>query len=247
MGRLDEIDLSLKLPKAEYEERLVAAQKRLLALRLHLGGQTNDGELGPGLLVVVEGSDAGGKGGAIKRMVEHLDPRHYDVYAYSKPTEREKRHHHLWRFWRVVPGLGGMCVFDRSWYGRVLVERIEGFATTAQWQRAYEEIVDFERSLVLEGVILVKFWLQVSKEEQLRRFKSREQDPLRRWKLNDEDWRNRAKWDHYAEAAEEMFARTDHDLAPWNLIAGEQKRWARVAVLETLNDRIEEGLERWNG
>ena len=245
MGRLDEIDLSLRLKKEEYERRLKAAQTRFLGNRLRLGGQTTDGELGPGLLVVVEGTDAGGKGGAVKRIVERLDPRHFEVYAYAKPTPREKRHHFLWRFWRDIPGLGGMCVFDRSWYGRVLVERVEGFATDAEWRRAYHEIVEFERSLVVEGVILVKFWLQVSKDEQLNRFRNRENDPLRRWKLNDEDWRNRAKWDRYTEAIEDMFAKTDHDLAPWDLIAGEQKKYARVAVLETLNRRVEEGIERY--
>jgi polyphosphate kinase 2 (PPK2 family) len=244
MPSLDDIDLTAKLGRDEYERRLAAAQQRFLELRLELGGLTNGGKIGPGLLVVVEGSDAGGKGGAIKRIVEHLDPRHYTVIAYAKPDEREKRHHYLWRFWREVPGLGGMCVFDRSWYGRVLVERIEGFATETEWRRAYDGIVDFERSLVEEGTIVVKFWLQVSQEEQLRRFEDRAEDPMRRWKLNDEDWRNRAKWDQYVEAIDEMFARTDHDHAPWNLISGEQKRWARVAVLETLNTRVEEGIER---
>ena len=245
MGRLDDIDLTERLSSHEYEERLVAAQEQFLKLRLKLGGQIGNGEVGPGLLVVMEGSDAGGKGGSIKRMVERLDPRHYSVYSYSKPTSREKRHHFLWRFWSKIPGLGGMCVFDRSWYGRLLVERVEDFATVEQWTRAYDEIVEFERSLVLEGVILVKFWLQVSEDEQLSRFKSRENDKLRQWKLTDEDWRNRDKWDQYAEAAEEMFERTEHELAPWNLISSEQKKWARVAVLETLNERIEEGIARW--
>jgi polyphosphate kinase 2 (PPK2 family) len=245
MGRLDDIDLTARLGRKEYEKRLKEAQRRFLGLRLHLGGQTRSGELGPGLLVVMEGSDAGGKGGAIRRIVEPLDPRHYDVHSFAKPTSREKRHHFLWRFWRDVPGKGGMCVFDRSWYGRVLVERVEGFATDEEWRRAYDEIVQFERSIVQEGVILVKFWLQVSKGEQLRRFRSREDDPFRRWKMTEEDWRNRRRWDDYVEAAEEMFARTDHDLATWDLISGEQKKWARVAVLETLCDRVEDGLVRW--
>jgi polyphosphate kinase 2 (PPK2 family) len=245
MGRLDDIDLTLRLSRDEYDERLAAAQKRFVELRLRLGGQTTDGEIGPGLLVVVEGVDAGGKGGAIRRTVEKLDPRHYSVYSYSKPDERSKRHHFLWRFWTKIPGLGGMCVFDRSWYGRLLVERVEGFATKAQWTRAYDEIVQFERSLVMEGVILVKFWLQVSQEEQLSRLLARKDDPLRRWKLNDEDWRNREKWPQYVEAIEDMFDKTDHELAPWNLVAGEQKKWARVDFLETLNDRVEEGLARW--
>ena len=138
-----------------------------------------------------------------------------------------------------------MCVFDRSWYGRVLVERIEGFATDDQWQRAYDEIVGFEQTLVLEGVMIVKFWLHIHEDEQLRRFQSRERDPLRRWKITDEDWRNRDKAPAYVWAAEDMFERTDHELAPWNLIGANQKRYTRVAVLDTLNQRIEEGMERW--
>jgi polyphosphate kinase 2 (PPK2 family) len=246
MGRLDDIDLSARLGNSEYEQRLTEAQEQFLELRLHLGGQTNGGVIGPGLLVVVEGMDAAGKGGAIKRIVERLDPRHYQVYAYAKPNERELRHHHMWRFWMKIPGRGGMCVFDRSWYGRPLVERVEGFATDEQWMRSYDEIVEFERSLVHEGVILVKFWLQVSQEEQLARFQDRADDPFRRWKLNDEDFRNRLRWPLYADAIEDMLAKTDHELAPWNLVSGEQKKWARVAVLETLNQRIVEGLTRSN-
>ena len=244
MGRLDEIDLTLRLGRDEYEQRLAAAQERFLKLRLELGGETNDGDIGPGLLVVVEGVDAGGKGGAIRRTVERLDPRHFSVYSYGKPDAREKRHHFLWRFWQKIPRQGGMCVFDRSWYGRVLVERVEEFATREEWMRAYDEIVQFERSLAMEGVIVVKFWLQISQDEQLKRFESRRDDPLRSWKLVDEDWRNRNKWPQYNAAIEDMFAMTDHDAAPWNLVAGEQKKWARVNFLETLNERVVEGIER---
>jgi polyphosphate kinase 2 (PPK2 family) len=244
-GRLPHLDLTQRLDRREYERRVAAAQRRLLQLRLHLGGQLGDGGIGPGLLVVLEGSDAGGKGGAIKRIVENLDPRHYTVHSYAAPTPDEKRHHFLWRFYRSVPGLGGMCVFDRSWYGRVLVERVEGYATDEQWQRAYDEIVAFERTLVLEGVILVKFWMHISDDEQLARFQARQADPLKRWKLTNEDWRNRAKNRRYDAAAEDVFARTDHELAPWNLVPAEQKRFGRVAVLERLNERIEEGMRRW--
>ena len=197
------------------------------------------------MLVVFEGSDAGGKGGAIKRIVEPLDPRHYRVSTFAKPSFDEKRKHFLWRFWKEVPGLGGMALFDRSWYGRVLVERVEGYATKEQWKRAYEEIVQFERSLVLEGVIIVKFWLQISPEEQLRRFENRQKDPVKRWKLTDEDWRNRDKIEQYHDAIEEMFTRTNHELAPWHIVSGEQKKWARVRVLEILNKRIEEGIARF--
>ena len=244
--RLAALDLTAALSRAEYEERLADAQRRLLQLRLHLGGELGGGALGPGLVVVFEGRDAGGKGGAIKRIVEHLDPRHYTVSSYGAPSHDEKRHHFLWRFYRAVPGLGGMCVFDRSWYGRVLVERVEGFATEQQWRRAYEVIVGFERSLVIEGSILVKFWLHISDEEQLARFRRRENDPFKRWKLTEEDWRNRARNRDYDRAAEEMFARTDHELAPWDVVAAEQKRYARIAVLERLNERIEEGMCRFD-
>jgi polyphosphate kinase 2 (PPK2 family) len=242
MGRLDDLDLTANLERDEYEERLYKAQRKLLELRLRLGGHLEGEDMGPGVLVVMEGSDAGGKGGAIRRMVEPLDPRHYRVEAFAKPTFDEKRKHFLWRFWKEVPGLGGMAFFDRSWYGRVLVERVEGYATRQQWMRAYDEIVQFERNLVLEGLIIVKFWLQTSPDEQLRRFKKREKDPLRRWKLTDEDWRNRDKIDKYNAAVEDMFAKTDHDLAPWHIVSGEHKRWARVQVIETLNQRIEEGI-----
>lgn len=245
MTRLDKIDLGDALGKDDYEARLAAAQQRFLELRLELGGHTGEQQIGPGLLIVLEGADAGGKGGAIKRLVAQLDPRHYSVYSYAAPSERELRHHFLWRFWAKVPGRGGMCVFDRSWYGRVLVERVEGFASRSEWTRAYDEIVNFERGLVEEGVILVKFWMHVSADEQLERFESRAKDPLRSWKLTDEDWRNRDKRDAYDEAAEEMFERTDHALAPWDLISGEQKKWARVAVLETTIKRVESGLELW--
>ncbi len=245
MGRLDELEMDQRLANKQYLSRLEVGQRRLLQLRLHLGGQMSTGELGPGLLVVMEGPDAGGKGGAIKRVVQPLDPRHYRVSTYAKPTYDEKRHHFLRRFYRELPGLGGMAVFDRSWYGRVLVERIEGFATTEQWGRAYEEIVSFERTLVLEGLILVKFWLHITDDEQLRRFERRAEDPLRRWKITDEDWRNRKRNSDYAVAAEEMFERTDHRLAPWDLIPANQKKFARVQVLETLIDRIEAGMRRW--
>jgi polyphosphate kinase 2 (PPK2 family) len=245
MGRLDDLDLSERLTTKAYLRRLEAAQRRLLQLRLHLGGQLGDDGIGPALLVIFEGRDAGGKGGAIKRVVENLDPRHYTVHSFAAPTFDEKRHHFLWRFYRAIPGQGGMCVFDRSWYGRVLVERVEAFASDEQWTRAYEEIVQFERTLVLEGMILVKLWMHISDDEQARRFAARAADPLKAWKLTGEDWRNRDKNRDYDAAAEDLFQRTDHDLAPWDLIGAEQKRMARVRVLEALNQRIVEGMRRW--
>jgi polyphosphate kinase 2 (PPK2 family) len=245
MGRLDSLDLTARVSTKDYDRRLRELQRRWLQLRLHVGGQMGSGALGPGILFVFEGSDAAGKGGAIKRLVEPLDPRHYTVSSFAKPTFDEKRHPFLWRFYPRVPGHGGMSVFDRSWYGRVLVERVEGFATDAEWGRAYEEIVNFERTNSLEGVIIIKFWLHISDEEQLRRFQDRENDPLRRWKITDEDWRNRKKADQYLVAAEEMFERTDHHLAPWDLVSGEQKRAARVHVLEHAIRRVEQGMERF--
>ena len=245
MALLDQLDMTQRLDRSEYNSRLEQAQRRLLQLRLYLEGQMGAESIGPGLLVVVEGPDAAGKGGAIKSIVGHLDPRHFNVYGFTAPTLAEKRHHFLWRFWKELPGLGEMAVFDRSWYGRVLVERVEGFASDDEWKRGYEAIVDFERTLVTEGVILAKFWMHISDDEQLRRFEARGADPLKRWKLTDEDWRNRAKNRQYDEAAEEMFIRTEHTLAPWDVIAAEQKRFARIAVIETLIVRIEEGIRRW--
>jgi AMP-polyphosphate phosphotransferase len=244
MGIIENLDLSQRLDRDEYNKRLADGQRRLLQLRLQLGGQMGGG-LGPGLLVLFEGPDASGKGGAIKTIVGHLDPRHYTVVNYASPTPREKRHHFLWRFYRELPGLGGMCVFDRSWYGRVLVERVEGYAANDEWERAYSAIADFESSLVTEGVILVKFYMQVSDDEQLQRFNDRAADPLKRWKLTEEDWRNREKNKPYRLAAEDMFRRTSRHLAPWDVIAAEQKRFARIAVLETLNSRIEQGMKRY--
>jgi polyphosphate kinase 2 (PPK2 family) len=245
VGRLAELDFDLRLSRADYEPALVTAQRRFLQLRLHLGGQMGTGEIGPGLLIVFEGPDAAGKGSALKRVVQPLDPRHYRVSTYAKPTFDEKRHHFLWRFYRDLPGLGGMAVFDRSWYGRVLVERVEGFATDEQWERAYDEIRSFEETLVREGLILVKLWLHISDDEQLRRFEDRATDPLRKWKITEEDWRNRKRNRDYDAAAEEMFARTDHELAPWDLVAAEQKRYARVRTLEIVNQRVEAGMRRW--
>ena len=242
-GAFAGLDLGLKLTPRQEEVRLAAAQDRLLQLRLTLGGQIGkDPQLGPPVCVVFEGWDASGKGGAIKRLVAPLDPRHVRVSQFGAPTYDEKRHHFLWRFWPKLPGWGGMAVLDRSWYGRVLVERVEGFATEEQWRRAYREIVDFERTLADEGMIIVKFWMHLSPDEQLKRFKARERDPLKAWKLTAEDWRNREKWPQYQAAVEEMLARTDHARAPWVLVEAEDKRWARVKVAESVVAAIETGM-----
>jgi polyphosphate kinase 2 (PPK2 family) len=242
-GVLAGLDLSLELTPKQEEARLAAAQARLLQLRLMLGGLIGDDpKIGPPVCVVFEGWDASGKGGAIRRLVEPLDSRHVRVAQFGAPTYDEKRHHFLWRFWPTLPGWGGMAVLDRSWYGRVLVERVEGFATEKQWRRAYREIVDFERTLVDEGMIIVKFWLHLSAGEQLKRFKARERDPLKAWKLTTEDWRNRGKRRQYEAAVEEMLDRTDHAAAPWVLVEAEDKRWARVKVVESVVTAIEAAL-----
>ena len=242
MGRLDDIDLSVKLPKKEAAKRLEAAQTRLVSLRLVLGGLVGERGIGPPVCVVFEGWDASGKGGAIKRLVGELDSRHVRVVEFAAPSYDEKRHHWLWRFWPVLPGWGGMSVLDRSWYGRVLVERVEKFATQEQWGRGYDEINDFERMLTAEGMILVKFFMHISDEEQLKRFEARERDPLKSWKLTDDDWRNRKRRKHYTAAIEEMLDRTDTAWAPWHVIEGDQKKWARVKVVETVNDALVAGM-----
>jgi polyphosphate kinase 2 (PPK2 family) len=241
MSPLDDLDLTLKLSREEEAEQLAAAQERMLKLRLQLGGQTAS-ELGPPLCVLFEGWDASGKGGAIKRLVDHLDPRHVRVTQYAAPTPDELRHQYLLRFGSALPGWGGMAVLDRSWYGRVLVERVEGFAKKAEWKRAYREINDFERALCDDGMILVKIWLHVSADEQLKRFKAREKDPLKSWKLTDEDWRNREKRAQYEDAIDEMVRRTSTEAAPWELIPGESKRYARVEVLRRVIAAVEKRL-----
>src|SRR4051794_20702995 len=247
MGRLDDLDLTLRLSSDEEARRLQRAQHRLLQLRLLAGGLVGDGgRLGPPLCVVFEGWDASGKGGCIKRLVAPLDPRHVRVAQFGAPSYDEKRHHFLWRFWPALPGWGGMAVLDRSWYGRVLVERVEGFATEEQWRRAYREIVDFERTLADEGMIMVKFWMHLSSAEQLRRFRARQREPLKTWKLTAEDWRNRDKRPQYKAAVEEMLDRTDHPAAPWVLVEAEDKRWARVKVAESVVGAIEAGMTARN-
>ena len=244
MGRLDELDLSRSLSKEEEREALDERWERLQELRLSLGGLLDEDRLGPPVCIIFEGWDASGKGGAIKRLVAKMDPRHVRVAQFAAPTPDEKRHHFLWRFWPTLPGWGGMAILDRSWYGRVLVERVEELATREQWARAYEEINAFERSLTDEGTILIKLFMHISDEEQLERFEKRKNDPLKAWKLSDEDWHNRSLRPQYLEAVEEMFARTEQPNAPWDPIAAESKRYARVKVIETVIERIEDGMRK---
>ncbi|HWF35751.1 MAG TPA: UDP-galactose-lipid carrier transferase [Solirubrobacteraceae bacterium] len=242
MASLNDVDLDQKLGSAESLPRIEAAQKRLLALRLQLGGLIGERRLGPPLCVLFEGWDASGKGGAIRRLVSPLDPRHVRVSQFAAPSEDERRHHFLHRFAPALPGWGGMAVLDRSWYGRVLVERVEGFATEEEWRRAYPQIVGFEHGLAIEGMVLVKFWLHVSEHEQLRRFRARERDPLKRWKLTDEDWRNLARRADYEQAVADMLAESDHADAPWRVVAAESKPYARVRVLEIVIEAVENAL-----
>jgi polyphosphate kinase 2 (PPK2 family) len=242
MGRLDKLDLRLSLSKDEEAKRLQAGGLRLEALRLALGAKLPGYGLGPPVLVLFEGWDASGKGGAIRRLVAPLDLRHVRVAQFAAPTPDEKRHHFLWRFFPKLPGWGGMAVFDRTWYGRVLVERVDGFATKEQWRRAYDEIVGLERSLAAEGSLVIKFFLHISEDEQLRRFEARRDDPLKSWKLTPDDWENRRKRPQYLEAVEEMLERTDHKAAPWDPIEADSKRYARVRVMESVIERVERGM-----
>jgi polyphosphate kinase 2 (PPK2 family) len=224
--QLAKVDLSPELDKKEYKERKKELQKRLLALQLELRNRKIP------VVIVVEGWDAAGKGGAIHRLVNKFDPRSYFVHPISAPSQEEKDHHYLWRFWRALPARGRIAVFDRSWYGRVLVERIEGFATQDEWARAFDEIRDFEHQLAVDGHLVIKVFLHISKQEQRQRFARRSANPLKAWKMTDEDYRNRRKWERYEEAIDEMFARTHTRWAPWHVIAANDKRWARIAVQE---------------
>ena len=242
MACLGDADLGLKLSERDSERRLLQAQRRVLALRLQLAGLTGGAELGPPLCILFEGWDASGKGGCIRRLVSPLDPRHVRVTQFGPPSADERRHHFLHRFSEALPGWGGMAVLDRSWYGRVLVERVEGLATGREWRRAYPQIVQWESGLAIEGLVLVKLWLHVSEDEQLRRFRARERDPLKRWKLTGDDWRNLSHRADYEQAVEEMLARTDHEIAPWHVIAAESKPYARVKVLEIVIATVENAL-----
>jgi polyphosphate kinase 2 (PPK2 family) len=194
------------------------------------------------VVLVFEGWDASGKGGAVQRITAQLDPRGYVVHAIAAPAGDDKSHHYLYRFWRRLPPRGQIDIFDRSWYGRVLVERVEGFARSDEWQRAYAEINEFERQLVDFGTVMLKFWMHISPDEQLRRFEARQSVPYKAWKLTDEDWRNRDKWPDYQRAADDMIVRTSTPSAPWTVVEGEDKRFARIKVLETVVRRLEHEL-----
>jgi polyphosphate kinase 2 (PPK2 family) len=194
-------------------------------------------------ILVFEGPDAGGKGGAIRKITHALDARNYKVYPFAAPTDVENAYHYLWRFWNCIPRAGRMTIFDRSWYGRVLVERIEQFAGDDEWRRAFAEINDFEDQLIEHGVVLRKFWMHIDKDEQLARFKDREETPHKRWKLVEEDWRNREKWDEYMFAAHKMIQRTSVYRSPWVLVENNSKRYGRIKVLKAVCDALEKAVE----
>jgi polyphosphate:AMP phosphotransferase len=233
---LDTLDLGARIDEQEYDEKMPRLQGRLNELARKLARKEKSA------IIVFEGPDAAGKGGAIRRLTRALDVRQFRVIPIAAPTEEERAHHYLWRFWRHLPRRGRFTIYDRSWYGRVLVERVEGFATDEQWLRAYEEIDDFEQELALGGVVLVKFWIHISSDEQLRRFKARELEPWKQHKISAEDYRNRLKANLYEVAASEMIARCSTEYAPFSLIPGDDKHVARLRVLETVCERLEDAL-----
>ncbi len=233
----DALDLTLAVPKSDYKEKLKQYQAQLGELG------RNAQEKGVSTVLVFEGPDASGKGGAIRRTVWSLDARSFTVHQFAAPTEEERAHHYLWRFWRKLPRAGQVAVFDRSWYGRVLVERAEGFATATEWRRAYNEINDFEHQIVDHGILLLKFWLHIDEDEQLVRFQKREKSPYKHWKLTDEDWRNRELWESYEQFGQDVVQYTSTKKAPWILVEGNNKAHARLKVLKTLIDHLSARLE----
>ncbi|MEG4804086.1 polyphosphate:AMP phosphotransferase [Microcoleus sp. ARI1-B5] len=235
---LAQVDLTQSLSADEYKEQLREAQTGFGKLQQSI----HEDEIP--VLVVFEGWDAAGKGGAIKRLTDILDPRSYTVNAFAAPTDEEKAHHYLWRFWRRLPTAGKISICDRSWYGRVLVERVEGLAAEPEWHRAYQEINEFEEQLTSFGCVLVKFWLHISPDEQLKRFTERQNNPFKQYKLTDEDWRNRQKWNYYEVAVNQMIQRTSTPAAPWTLIAADNKYYARVKVIQTVTQAIRNQLKR---
>lgn len=234
---LRSLDMSLTLTKPAFKSELEKYQGRLNQLM-----RSPKFKKKLSLIMAYEGADAGGKGGNIRRVTAALDARHYNIIPVAAPTEEEIAQPYLWRFWRHVPAKGRMTIFDRTWYGRVLVERVEGYCSEADWMRAYGEINDFEEQLVRNNILVIKFWLAISKEEQLRRFKEREKIAFKRFKITDEDWRNRGKWDDYEQAVCDMVDRTSTDIAPWILVEGNNKYHARIKVLKTLCDTVEAAL-----
>ncbi len=234
---LDKVDLEVKFEeKKDYEKALDKYQLKMLELQHKIKDEKVP------VLIIFEGWDAAGKGGVIKRVIEKLDPRGYRVISIRAPTQDELAHPYLWRFWLALPERGEIVIFDRSWYGRVLVERVEKFAKKDEWKRAYEEINNFERLLHDHGMVILKFFLHIDKKTQLRRFEERESNPYKNWKITDEDWRNRKKWEKYEGAVEEMLSRTSTTYAPWHILGSTWKWWARVEALRIATESLEERL-----
>ncbi|MCK5829072.1 MAG: polyphosphate:AMP phosphotransferase [Methylococcales bacterium] len=234
---LDSLDLSLKLEKKKYNALLSKYQSKLNKL----SRQAHEKKLSS--LLVFEGWDAGGKGGSIRRLTHSMDARNYQVIPIAAPTEEEKQHHYLWRFWRHIPRAGKVTIYDRSWYGRVLVERVEGFASNNEWKRAYSEIVNFEEAMSRHGTLLIKFWLHIDQDEQLKRFKAREKISYKKYKITEEDYRNRAKWDEYSTAVNEMVIRTSTQQNPWIIVEGNDKKYARIKVIKNYCKFLEKKLD----
>ena len=236
-GALSGVDLTKKLEREEYKKELDELQKKLEYLHSEIY------RLRIPVVIGFEGWDAAGKGGAIRRLTSHLDPRGYKVNPTAAPNDVEKVHHYLWRFWNNMPKAGHIAIFDRTWYGRVMVERIEGFCSEADWRRAYQEINEMEAHMANFGAVVLKFWLHIDKDEQERRFKERMEDPAKQWKITDEDWRNREKWDDYETAVNEMLVRTSTTYAPWTIVEGNSKYYARVKVLRTVVEALEKKIK----
>lgn len=234
---LERLDSTKRLSQKQYDEQIGKAQVALRELEFEIFNNQVS------VLCLFEGWDAAGKGGVIKRMTEVLDPRGFTVSSFAAPRGEEKTHHYLWRFWRNLPRAGHLSIFDRSYYGRVLVERVEGFCNDDEWRRAYREINELESHQCSSGMVICKFWLHVTREEQMRRFKSRELDPFRSYKLTEEDWRNRAKWNEYLQAVEDMLLHTSTPYAPWTVVEAENKYYGRVKVLRTVVDAIQQRLK----
>jgi polyphosphate kinase 2 (PPK2 family) len=233
---LETLDLTRSLDRDSYVRELTRRQVQLRELGYQVYHKKRP------VVILFEGWDAAGKGGAIKRITEKLDPRGYTVYPIAAPQGEDKSRHYLYRFWRRLPECGQIAIFDRSWYGRVMVERVEGFASEDAWKRAYAEINSFERQLTDFGTIVVKFWIHISRDEQLKRFEERKASGYKSWKLTDEDWRNRKKWGAYEEAVEEMLVKTSTRTAPWTLVEGDDKYWARTMVLGKLVENLSREL-----
>ena len=233
---LKNVDLSLSVSREDYKVKLDELQEEIRELAHQIY------ERRVPVVVVYEGWDAAGKGGNIKRLTQSMDPRGYEVIPVGAPAGIEKRYHYLWRFWQAIPKAGHVGIFDRSWYGRVLVERVEGFCTETEWRRAYREINEFESQLINFGTVLIKFWLQIDKDEQLRRFEARKADPHKKWKITDEDWRNRDKWGEYQEAVRDMLIQTSTETAPWTVVESNSKHYARLKALRTVVTSIRQAL-----